>query len=383
MIPVDPWKRTADWVLAYYLRNPDMIRNLLERLGANNIEAVGSRGFRCTCPLHHGDNDQAFAVWIDRGFTVWKCYSRCCATGNLVTLLMKKYKAPFQTAVAWLARAAGLKIDGPMLHVSPQQLHEEDITVLRKRLGIGRDEQPVVFDEAWVQQSLQGMHDPRAATAIHLLTGKHGTRTAAGDKCREFPWDVLGKFDIGFVPGGRWVLPDPQDATKRVGWFEDRISIPWRDWDGRCIGFAGRRHDGQDYLKYKTFPGTRRNFTFYGIHHPETKRAIVETGEVSLVEGYTDVWRAWCHGVFNVVAAGGTELGAGQIKLLRRFPDLATVTLYFDADTAGLTASRRMADQLKEAWKVKRGTPPPGLDPDDLLDRTAYLRGIAEARLVN
>ena len=364
-------------VLARYVQNPDLIRNLLERIGAQQIAEDRRGGFRCACPLHHGDNEQAFAVWVDKGYTVWRCHTRCQSKGNLVTLLMRKYQARYDQAVTWLAKVAGINISGPVLHVSEEQLQEESLEMFMRRVGRKKaGDSPVVFDEGWVQQSLGFWQEPSSATGYQFLTNPRGSKLPSGDKCKGYPWEFLQKLQIGFVPAKRWWIPDPEKPKNFIGWWNDRVAIPWRDWDGRLIGFAGRRLDGQNYNKFQNFPFTKKGYSLYGIWMPEVQAAIRATREVVLVEGYSDAWRAWQYGIYNVVAVGGVELVPEQIKLIGRF-DLSLVTIFLDSDTAGVTASKKMADCLGVRFsKVRRAFPAGGGDPDDLPDREAFMSSI-------
>ena len=384
MVYTDPWSRTADQVTQYYIARPELIHQLLERLGAQHV-SQDHKSFRCTCPLHDGDNSQAFAVWFDQGYTVWKCHTDCADKGNLVTLLMKKYDTGFQQAVVWLAQFARIAIDGPVLHISPERLHHEEVEEFKRLVKIQRDNTPNIFPDGWAHQARSNWHRPEAAEAIHLLTGQYGTKTASGDRCKQFPWDVLQEFEVGVVPAGHWVMqaPDfPSDPTRKSGWFENRIAIPWRNWEGQCIGFSGRRYDGQSYLKYKTYPGTKKATALYGLFDERCKKAISDTHTVVIVEGFSDVWRAWSHGIRNVVSPGGTELSAAQTRLLKRF-DLRTVVFLYDGDPAGRASAGKMSSQVQSVVAdVRIGRLPDGVDPDDLLTPDQYLAGINAARRV-
>ena len=347
-----------------YLRRPDLIRYLLERLGAQGLKAM-SRGFSSTCPLHHGDNPQAFQIWTDRGFIGWKCYTRCGGDrGDLIKLLMRKYNAPFKQAVVWLAKFAGMDISGPILHIDLPQLQEETIETLQRRLGVGPDHGPTYFNEGWITQSLADRHP-------HYYE-------------RGFPAEVLDFYQVGFVRAPSWVLPDPEDPGKNMGWREDRVSIPWRDPDGKLIGFAGRRVDGIKYKKFLNFPYTKKAYSLYGIWDPRTIEAIQRERHVILVEGYGDKWRGTQLGVHNVLAAGGTEISPHQVRLLRtRFPALERVTFFFDGDPAGVLTSRRMSDQVSEVSRVYLAYCPEGKDPDDLRSSPEeYLAPVKAARPV-
>ena len=222
MLAENPWTRTARQVQDVYLRRPDLIRYLLERLGTQCLK-VSARGFSSTCPIHNGDNPQAFHVWIDRGFVGWKCYTRCGGQrGDLIKLLMKKYNAPFRQATVWLAKFAGMEISGPILQIAPEQIHEETVETLRRRLGIFSENGPVVFDERWVAQSLRERHPYFYERGVAP--------------------NILDRLQVGFVRTPLWVMPDPEKPGQNMGWFDDRVSIPWRDVDGRLIGFADRPH---------------------------------------------------------------------------------------------------------------------------------------------
>jgi DNA primase len=312
---------------------------------------------------------------------VWHCHTRCAAKGNLVTLLMKKYQCPFQQAVVWLAKFAGIEISGPILNISPAQIEEESLEMMKRKLGIVRHNGPVTFDESWVAQSQQGWQLPGAAAAVDFLTGPVGTRNSVGDKRKGFPWEVIQRFEVGFVPSRRWTMADPETPNKQMGWFTDRISIPWRMVNGQLIGFSGRRLDGQKYMKFQNFPYTKKAFALYGLHLPETQAAIQKERVLILVEGYGDKWRSWQYGIHNVGAVGGTELTPEQIQLIASF-DLDSVILFYDGDTAGVTTSRKMSDQLVDITKVRLASCPEGYDPDELPDRDAYLHPLIHSRSI-
>ena len=301
---------------------------------------------------------------MDRGFIGWKCYTRCGGErGDLIKLLMKKYNAPFKQATVWLAKFAGMEISGPILQIAPEQVREETVETLKRRLGIVANAGPVVFDESWVEQSLRERHPYFYDRGV--------------------PADILSKMQVGFVRTPQWVMPDPEKAGQNMGWFVDRISVPWRDADGRLIGFAGRRLDGINYQKYQNFPYTKKAYSLYGIWVPEVQEAIRHEGHAIFVEGYADAWHSWSLGIWNTLSVGGTEFSPPQIALLSsRFPELQRITLFYDGDAAGVVTSRRMSDQLSEVSKVYLAYCPETKDPDDLKTRQAFMAPVDAARPV-
>jgi len=362
------------------MANPELLHRLLEHLGAQKLKVNGS-SITCACPLHMGDNERAFAVYWDRGRIAWQCYTQCADKGRLAKLLMRKQRLFFPEAVVALAKFAGMDISGDGgLVVTQEQLDDESLASLQQRLG-GAAQTPVIFGEDWVQQAIGYWSHASAPPAWDFLTGPLNTLTDAGEKRKEFPAEVLRNFQVGFVPANHWTLPDPSKPSGNAGWFCDRICIPWRDIEGKCIGFAGRRFDGLNYTKYQTFPHTRKGLTLYGLHDPRVIAAIKASHKIILVEGYGDVWRAWQHGLFNVVSPGGTELSRFQIRLLYTL-GVEEVIFYFDSDEAGVKTSRKMSDLIKDTVNVRTGFPPQGLDPGDLLIREQYMAGIDQSTIV-
>ena len=365
-------RHLAAMVMAHYQRNPDLVRSLLERAGANRVRAV-AKGFRSTCPIHGGNRAGNFAVFMDREAPVFKCYSDCGEHGQgpLVLFPMRKWRLSYGQSIAWLAYWAGLHIDYGQLRLDQRVIEDESMRAWEARMGYtNRGARITEFPEWLVADSRRFYCDYFVHRGINAT--------------------VLDAFEIGFVPANRWVWPDGEDTTfaqehrpqKQTGWFEDRVSIPLRDPQNRLIGFAGRRTDGLDHLKYKNLKGTARETLLYGIHQPRTKEAIRRRREVVIVEGYPDVYRGWMHGVFNILAAGGTQFSKEQIEQLAEH-DIDSAILYFDGDKAGDNACRKLAAQVSDFTRARVARPPQGQDPDQLITRDAYVAPLNQAQLIH
>ena len=99
--------------------------------------------------------------------------------------------------------------------------------------------------------------------------------------------------------------------------------------------------------KYINTPETKiysKSRIIYGLF--DAKNNIVEKDEVLIVEGYTDVIALYQEGIKNAVASCGTALTSEQIEIIVRFTK--NIVLVFDSDAAGLTASLKGIDRLKE-----------------------------------
>jgi len=49
--------------------------------------------YRAACPLHHGENDNAFVVTLDGQH--WNCYSGDCGSGDVYDFVMKQHNCNF------------------------------------------------------------------------------------------------------------------------------------------------------------------------------------------------------------------------------------------------------------------------------------------------
>jgi DNA primase len=130
--------------------------------------------------------------------------------------------------------------------------------------------------------------------------------------------------------------------------FRGRIMFPIKDLVGKTIGFGGRIiQNTKQTAKYINTPETKlysKGRNIYGLY--EAKNTIVEKDEVFIVEGYTDVMALHQHEVKNAVASLGTALTTEQIELLSRFTK--NIILVFDSDTAGVNASLKGIERLRE-----------------------------------
>lgn len=337
---------------------PDMLADWLERLGANRVRPIKG-GFHSTCPIHQGDNPNGFALWYEReGVPLWKCYTDCAAGGPITTLLMRKFDVSRATAVRWMAVRAGVPIDGETL---PREIVEQEtLQAWKHRMGIGGSGQagPNLFPEWMVEQSRRQQHP--------LLLD------------RGFSQAMIDLFEIGFVSGGTWVRRSP-DGNRMEGWFEDRVSFPYRDLEGRLIGFAGRRVDGREDRKYQTLPGTDRRFALYGLHLPQTQQAIRERRKLVIVEGYTDVMRAHQFDCPNVGAVSGTGFSVEQARIVKRFP-IDEVVVAMDPDGPGREAAHKIVEQLQSSFRMRMASFPPDVDPGDVQDAQVFWASLISAQ---
>ena len=109
------------------------------------------------------------------------------------------------------------------------------------------------------------------------------------------------------------------------------------------------------------------------------------------MEGYFDVISAQANGVKNAVASCGTAMTAEHVKLISRYTKSRRIYLSFDTDKAGINATKRGSEIIKEtlsvlgnvkqfdeshistsldnkyACEIRVISPPQGKDPDEFI----------------
>ena len=154
--------------------------------------------------------------------------------------------------------------------------------------------------------------------------------------------------------------------------FRGRLIFPIHDLQGRGIGFGARilpsdprAGEQAKYLNTAETPIYKKHEVLYNLHRART--AIAKTGEVFVVEGYTDVIGFAQAGIENTVATCGTALGEGHFRQLSRFA--ARAVMAFDSDEAGARAAERAAEFQERFPSVQTVVMilPDGLDPAEFV----------------
>lgn len=119
----------------------------------------------------------------------------------------------------------------------------------------------------------------------------------------------------------------------RIGYdpYSMRITIPWLDEIGRCIGFQGRldRSEVEDWeCKYLPVIPFFKGNTLYGLY--QAYNDIQNKGEVIIVESEKSVLKAYQMGITNVVAIGCHSLSPRQIKIIKSLA--VDVCIAYDSD---------------------------------------------------
>lgn len=338
----------------------DPVEEIKERLSIDEI--VGSyvqlkqagRNFKGLCPFHE-EKTPSFMVSTEKG--IYHCFG-CGEGGDIFSFVEKMDGLDFRDTLQRLAQKANVELPQYQGGNEKQKQHKQR---LREALSA-------------------------AAQYYHIQLGRAQEARNYVTNQRELTAETVKDFKVGYAPGGNQrimqflgkhgfteqELLDAGLIKKRGGRMQDvfrqRIMIPFFDTSGSIIGFTGRVLD-EGVPKYLNTPQTplfdKSRFIF-GLY--QVKEHIRSSNEAVIVEGNLDVLRSYQAGIRNVVAISGTALTKQQIKQLSRFA--TTITLAFDADSAGAGATERALPLAQEAGvSLYIASLPPGTDPDDVIRR--------------
>ena len=258
------------------------------------------------CPIHHGDNPNAFHVSPQKG--LWHCFTKCCRGGDVLAFIKEYEQVNFPEAL----EIAQNLMENPACQKSrspPMQREPE-----RKNL-------PLKF-----RLSLDPSHPYLKERGLEAETIKH--------------------FGLGFCSQGI---------------LKGRIAIPIEDEQGQLVAYAGRSLNGKR-PKYQFPRGFLKSQVLFNYHR------VSSTGSASLilVEGFFDVFKVHQAGFPNVVALMGSSLSKAQAELLLDLGRKLIVLL--DGDRAGREGTRKIIQALRGGLPLIPKYLPRGVQPD-LLDK--------------
>jgi len=354
-------------------------QELIDRIRDSNdiVDAISEylplkksgKSWRGVCPFH-ADKKPSFHVSQDK--QLFFCFG-CGQGGNVFTFLMLHEKVGFFEALNILAKRAGISL--PRKKIEKKRLEEVDRIYHANQLA----NQYFVF----------------------CLNEKNlGNRARTYMEKRKILPESIEFFSIGYAPRS-WegflnfakrkgldskILEKAGlviKSEKKEGYydrFRDRLIFPIFNLSGRIVGFGGRDLSGKEEPKYLNSPETliyQKSKILYGLNF--SKEIIRDQRNAVVVEGYMDFISLFQAGLKNVVASSGTSFTSSQATLLSRFCD--GVHLFFDSDSAGMSAALRSVNYLFDAglevWIV---TLPEKGDPDSYIKKSGVKKVLEELK---
>ncbi|MEX2027892.1 MAG: DNA primase [Candidatus Curtissbacteria bacterium] len=287
------------------------------------------------CPFH-SEKTPSFMVSPER--QVWKCFG-CGEGGDAFTFMEKIEGWDFREALEELAKRTGVKL---------KSFEPTDKSRVREKL--------LEINKLAVKlySHLLSNH-PAGEGARKYLEGR-GIKKETWEKYRlgysPDSWDTLFNFlakhkiSVSDVAMSGLVIARSGNNRSFYDRFRNRLIFPISDSRGEVMGFSGRVLDATTkeakYVNTSETPVFTKGSLLFGLDI--ARSAIRDKNEAILVEGEFDVLSSYQAGVENVVASKGTALTERQVAILSRLTE--NVTLCFDMDSAGESASRRGIELL-------------------------------------
>lgn len=311
--------------------------NIVEIIGERlNLKAAGAN-YKALCPFH---NEKTPSFVVSDTMQRYKCFG-CGETGDVINFLEKYENITFIEALKFLAERAGIRLQ----EFSKSSLDEER-EQLFEILNLAKE-------------------------YYHFLLVKHTVGQKARDylKARGINQDAIKLFQLGYALADWEGLVKylhqkkhyPLDLIKKTGLiienqnqrfydrFRDRLIFPLKNHRGLVVGFSGRVFEKEvKEAKYINSPETllyHKSEMLYG--YSELRQDIKQAKTIIVVEGEFDVISSFQAHVKNIVAIKGSALTTEQIKLFERVAD--RVLLCFDSDQAGIKASQRAIQLIKQS----------------------------------
>ena len=127
--------------------------------------------------------------------------------------------------------------------------------------------------------------------------------------------------------------------------FRDRIMFPITIFRNEVVAYGGRALNdyGPKYLNSAESQIYKKNRTLFFTEN--FLKSVKNNNEIIIVEGYFDVLAFNLLGYSNVASPSGTALTIQQLEQLSKYS--TNITLAFDNDKAGVSATRRILDLKK------------------------------------
>jgi len=307
--------------------------------------------FKAKCPFH---NEKTASFFVSPERQSFHCFG-CHAGGDMFNFVERFEGIDFKGALKLLAEKAGVQIEN--FKVEDNKEKEELFDILEKASNFFEEE----------------LKKNKEATKYLLRRG--------------LKMETVSDWQVGYAPDSWRSLLEymtlsgiKEDTLKRVGViktnekgktydvFRDRVIFPIFDSASRVVGFSGRiLKDNPQTPKYLNTPETdlfNKSKILYGLN--KAKIEIRRKDFSIFVEGQMDLLACHQAGIKNTISTSGTALTQSHLEIIRKISK--RVIFVFDADSAGVSASRRSTEMaLKVGMEVKIAALTKGEDPASMI----------------
>lgn len=333
--------------------------DIVEVIGNYTILKQKGNSYFGLCPFHR-ETTPSFSVSADK--QLYHCFG-CGAAGNVYSFIMKIENYDFIDSLKFLAERVNYTLP------EPKNNSYFDDKVLKTKENLYKIHKIVA------RHFYENLNTKQGIKAIEYLNKRkinNNTRIKYGIGYSILKRDDVYSFlkskgyDDEIILESGLVLKDKQN--KFYDRFFGRLMFPIIDVQGRIIGFGGRIiEDLKNTPKYLNSPDTlifNKSNNLYSMNFARFSK----NKELIIVEGYMDVISIHQIGVTNVVANLGTAFNKNHVKVLKKYAK--SITLLFDSDDAGINASLRAIDVLKdEGLNIKVLQVTNAKDPDEYIKK--------------
>jgi len=337
--------------------NVDQIKERLDLVDTISsyikLEKAGLN-YKACCPFH---NEKTPSFFVSPSKNIWHCFS-CSMGGDVISFVMEIEHIEFIEALKILAKRAGIEL----MNEDPRVRSERDrlFAVLEEAKNFYKSalsKNKAVLDYLIKERGLE----ITTVKEFEIGFAQDGWRNLY-DYLRQKNYSDLEIEKAGLIINKLQTNPKLQIQDYKQNSFYDRfrsrVMFPINDQSGRTVAFGGRvfnlevlspsvpkQNQTTVPAKYINSPETplyNKSKVLYGFD--KAKSEIIKNNSCVLVEGYMDAVMSHQAGVKNTVAASGTALTPEHLNLISRLTK--KVIMSFDADEAGISATKRSIDLL-------------------------------------
>ena len=289
-------------VISLNQKNPLIFRNLLEKLGIN--ARYNSGVFKCSCPVHDGDNPTGFSMYNNTG--VWTCWTHGC---------QDKWGKSARGLIAAMLDKNGIPMSVDQF-LKSEELYLDD--VIREE-GI----KSIKYDSV-VMSREEYLEKVKIPCKYYLNRG--------------FKENTLSKFDIGTY------------TSSKNKMLKGSAIIPvYNNSYTGIIAYSARKNTTNKNFRWHHMKGSWRSNCLYNSWF--AKAYIKASKTAILCEGPAKVWRLEEAGYNNALAIFGTKFSKGQQTVLSSCgPE--NVIIMMDNDGPGKEAASNIAKSLKGLYNI-------------------------------
>jgi DNA primase len=271
------------------------------------------------CPIHKGDNQNAFVYYKDTGS--WMCFTHSCHgaqnSGNMISFISKLKNISEEDSIKLVENIYGLTNSFDQETIDRINFNTASMSVAVK------NEKPHKFIDT-------SMFDNFITKYDYYID-------------RGYRKETLEHFNVRFC----------DDTSNK---YCNRAIIPIHDKNGNLVSWSARwigNYKEDNVSKFLHVANFQKSKILYNWHRAEK---YFTCGYVFVVESPGAVWGLHQIGVYNAVAVMGKTLSESQAKTLINHPNIHTVILCFDSDEAGregMSEKNQTIKNLKNKVKIQ------------------------------